>query len=440
MPPALTSLILGASGPGAELGHRLPVWSVLPFALMLLSIALLPVVAAEIWEHNRHKAALSLILGAPVAAWIGFLKPEVVALVAHEYAAFIILLGALFVIAGGIVVRGSLAGTPQVLTGILGTGALLASLIGTTGASMLLIRPILRATAARRHRAHTVVFFIFVVSNAGGLLTPLGDPPLFLGFLRGVPFGWTLGLWRPWLLVNGLLVALFLAVDTVMVRREGSAAAPPGPPEPLRLAGTVNFLYLAGVVAVLLASGALHLPAGVQEAGMLLLAGLSLLTTPRRLREENGFTWAPIAEVALLFSGIFATMIPALAILNSRGAELGLLEPWQYFWASGILSSFLDNAPTYLTFASTASGVVGTDAANLAQLVASERGAALLAAVSMGSVFMGANTYVGNGPNFMVKAIAEQGGVRMPGFFGYMAYSAAILLPIFALVTLVFLR
>src|SRR5512137_568987 len=232
MTSVLRSLLLSTASSGAEshLGHLLPLWSVLPFGLMLLAIALMPVVGAELWEHNRNKAALSLILGAPVAAWIAFLKPEVVALVLHEYAAFIILLGALFVIAGGIVVRGSLAGTPGVITGILGTGALLASVIGTTGASMLLIRPLLRATATRRHRAHAVVFFVFVVSNAGGLLTPLGDPPLFLGFLRGVPFGWTLGLWRPWLLVNGLLLAIFLAADTVLARGEGPAPAPSGPP------------------------------------------------------------------------------------------------------------------------------------------------------------------------------------------------------------------
>jgi Na+/H+ antiporter NhaD/arsenite permease-like protein len=441
MLPTLTSVLLASSPEhGPHLGHLLPVWSVLPFGLMLLAIALMPIVAAELWEHNRNKAALSLILGAPVAAWIAFLKPEVVALVLHEYAAFIILLGALFVIAGGIVVRGSLAGTPGVITGILGAGALLASVIGTTGASMLLIRPLLRATETRRHRAHAVVFFIFVASNAGGLLTPLGDPPLFLGFLRGVPFTWTLSLWRPWLFVNGLLLAIFFVADTVLLGREGPRAPAPGPAVPLGLAGTVNLLYLAGVVGVLVASGILGLPTGVQEAGMLFLAGLSLLTTPRALREENGFSWAPIAEVALLFAGIFATMIPALAILNTRGAELGLLEPWQYFWASGILSSFLDNAPTYLTFASTASGVVGTDAANLAQLIASERGASLLAAVSLGSVLMGANTYIGNGPNFMVKAIAEQGGVRMPGFFGYMAYSVGILIPIFVAVTFLFLR
>jgi Na+/H+ antiporter NhaD/arsenite permease-like protein len=437
----LAALLLTSSpsGAGAHLGHQLPVWSVVPFGLMLVAIAVMPVVAAELWEHHRNKAALSLILGAPVAAWIGYLRPDVVALVVHEYAAFIILLGALFVIAGGIVVRGSLAGTPAVLTGILGIGALLASLIGTTGASMLLIRPLLRATAGRRLRAHAVVFFIFVVSNAGGLLTPLGDPPLFLGFLRGVPFGWTLSLWRPWLFVNGVLLAVFFLADTVLLRREGPLSPPAEPPSPLRLAGTVNFLYLAGVVAVLVASGVLGLPTGVQEAGMLFLAGLSLLTTRRALREENGFSWAPIAEVALLFAGIFATMIPALAILNSRGAELGLVHPWQYFWASGLLSSFLDNAPTYLTFASTASGVVGTDASNLAQLIATERGASLLAAVSLGSVLMGANTYIGNGPNFMVKAIAEQGGVRMPGFFGFMAYSATILLPIFVAVTWLFL-
>jgi Na+/H+ antiporter NhaD/arsenite permease-like protein len=310
---------------------------------------------------------------------------------------------------------------------------------------MLLIRPILRANSVRRRVAHVVVFFIFVVSNAGGLLTPLGDPPLFLGFLRGVPFLWTLRLWVEWLLVNGALVLVFYVVDSTIFRREDIRT--PGDLDevaeahaiPLSIAGKRNFLYLGGVVGVLLLSGAMRLPAGVQEGGMLLMAVLSWLTTPRPLRKENAFTWGPIVEVAVVFAGIFCTMIPALQILNARGSALGITEPWQFFWATGFLSSFLDNAPTYLTFASTASAIHGTDAANLAQLIASEGGAGLLSAISLGAVLMGANTYIGNGPNFMVKAIAEQGGVRMPGFFGYMAYSGAVLIPIFVVVTLLFL-
>jgi Na+/H+ antiporter NhaD/arsenite permease-like protein len=435
-----------ASASAARLGEVLPPWSVLPFALMLGAIAVLPLVAPAFWEHHRNKALVSLALGGPVAAAIGWLDPGALGHVAHEYAAFIVLLGALFVIAGGIVVRGTLAGTPGLNAGLLAAGAVLASLVGTTGASILLVRPVLRANSVRRRKAHVLVFFIFVVSNAGGLLTPIGDPPLFLGFLRGVPFTWTLRLWPVWLFVNGILVVLFYAVDSTIFRREDLER--PGDLDkvavehrvPLSLAGEVNLLYLAGVVAVLLASGSSALPAGAAEGGMLLMAGLSWLTTPRALRRENGFVWGPIVEVAVLFAGIFATMVPALQILNARGAALGLREPWHYFWGSGILSSFLDNAPTYLTFASAASGLLGTDAGDLSQLVATPAGAALLAAISAGSVLMGANTYIGNGPNFMVKAIAEQDGVRMPGFFGYMAWSGAVLIPLFVAATFVFFR
>jgi Na+/H+ antiporter NhaD/arsenite permease-like protein len=356
----------------------------------------------------------------------------------------VILLGALFVIAGGLVVRGTLAGTAGLNTGLLAAGAVLASFIGTTGASVLLIRPVLRANSIRKRKAHVIVFFIFIVSNAGGLLTPLGDPPLFLGYLRGVPFLWTLGLWKVWLLVCGALLVIFYVVDSAVFRREDIET--PGDLDevavrhevPVSLAGKRNFLYLAGVVVVLLASGSLHLPAGVQEAGMLLMALLSWVTTSRPLRQENGFTWGPIIEVAVVFAGIFAAMIPALEILNVRGAELGAREPWHFFWATGILSSFLDNAPTYLTFASTASGILGTSASSLGQLLAHQQGVALLVAISTGAVLMGANTYIGNGPNFMVKAIAEQGGVKMPSFFGYMAYSCTILIPLFVVVTFIF--
>ncbi|HET7752763.1 MAG TPA: sodium:proton antiporter [Anaeromyxobacteraceae bacterium] len=427
-----------------QLGSLLPVWSVAPFAAILLCIAVLPLVAGGWWEHNRNKALLSALLGVPVAAWIASLDPLLLAHTAHEYVAFILLLGALFVISGGIVVRGTLAGTPGLNTGLLAIGALLASFVGTTGASMLLIRPLLRANEVRRQKRHVVVFFIFIVANAGGLLTPLGDPPLFLGFLRGVPFLWTLRLWPEWLFVNGVLLALFYVVDSTIFRREDIRT--PGDLDeiaerhavPVHIAGKRNFLYLAGVVAVLLASGSTKLPLGVQEGGMALMAALSWFTTPRPMRGENAFTWGPIVEVAVVFAGIFATMIPALAILNARGAELGLAEPWQFFWATGLLSSFLDNAPTYLTFASAASGIVGTDAANLRLLVEHDVGAVLLEAVALGAVFMGANTYIGNGPNFMVKAIAEQGGVKMPSFFGYVGYSVAILVPLFVALTLLF--
>ena len=428
------------------LGAVLPLWSVLPFALLLLCIAVLPLAAGHWWEKNANKGLLVALLGLPVAAWVASHEPGAVLHAAHEYASFIALLGSLFVISGGIVVRGTIAGTPGANAVLLAIGAVLASLIGTTGASVVLIRPLLRAISVRRRTAHVVVFFIFVVSNAGGLLTPLGDPPLFLGFLRGVPFFWTLRLLPAWLLVVGALLVIFYVVDSTIFRQEDLAT--PGDLDevavhhavPVHVVGLANLAFLAGVVAVLVASGTLGLPAGVQEAGMLLMAGLAWWTTPRALREENRFSWGPIVEVAVLFAGIFATMVPALELLQVRGPELGVTQPWQYFWASGVLSSFLDNAPTYLTFASAASGLCGTDAGHLGQLLATAQGPALLTAISAGSVLMGANTYIGNGPNFMVKAIAEQGGVRMPGFFGYMAWSGAVLLPLFVVVTLVFFR
>lgn len=444
--PALARASPDAAVGAKALGHRLPLWSVTPFALMLLAIAVLPLAVPHFWERNRNKALVSLVLGAPVAIWVGVLDVPALLHTTHEYTAFIILLGALFVISGGIVVRGTLAGTPGLNTLLLGIGALLASFIGTTGASMVLIRPLLRANSVRREKVHVFVFFIFVVSNSGGLLTPLGDPPLFLGFLRGVPFLWTLRLFPIWLFVNGALLMLFYVLDSTVFRKEDVAT--PGDLDeiavahqiPLHIAGGRNFLYLGGVVGVLLAAGSLRLPAGVQEAGMLAMVALAWVTTPAALREENGFSFAPIVEVAALFAGIFATMIPALAVLNVHGGALGIHEHWELFWASGLLSSFLDNAPTYLTFASVGSGLLGTDAADLGQLLAHPDGPRVLAAVSAGAVLMGANTYIGNGPNFMVKAIAELSGVDMPGFFRYMLWSATILLPLFVAVTWMFFR
>jgi Na+/H+ antiporter NhaD/arsenite permease-like protein len=436
----------GIAAPALPLGAQLPAWSIVPFVLLLAAIAVLPLATPRWWEKNANKALVSLVLGLPMVLWVGVLELAAVGHTLHEYVAFIILLAVLFIISGGIVIRGKLAGSPEVNVAILTVGALLASVIGTTGASMLLIRPLLRANSVRQRKGHVVVFFIFIVSNIGGLLTPLGDPPLFLGFLRGVPFFWTLHFVPEWALVCGVLLLLFYIVDVNVFRRE-DVATPGDLDEQVRagdtrleLAGALNFVWLLGVVVTIILCGHLGPPPGVQEAGMLLMAGLSLGLTPRALRQENGFSWGPILEVAVIFAGIFATMIPALAILNARGAELGLREPWQFFWAAGGLSSFLDNAPTYLTFSAIASGLIGTDANLLQQLLQSERGVALLRAVSLGAVMMGANTYIGNGPNFMVKALAESAGVKMPSFFGYMAYSAAILIPIFVAVTFIFIR
>jgi Na+/H+ antiporter NhaD/arsenite permease-like protein len=319
---------------------------------------------------------------------------------------------------------------------------------------VLLVRPLLRANAARVDKAHVLVFFIFVVSNCGGLLTPLGDPPLFLGFLKGVPFDWTLRLWGPWLLVNAILLALFNAADQWVLAREerrrpGSQLEAVLEHEPLRVEGGHNLVFLAGIVAVIYAAGrGLGVgggvwPFGVQEALMGALTAAAWVSTAPRLRAANGFGFGPIVEVAVLFAGIFATMAPALLLLNAHADSLGVREPWQFFWATGALSSFLDNAPTYLTFAATASGLaeVPLEGRYLAAYLATgDEAARILAAISCGAVFMGANTYIGNGPNFMVKAIAEEAGVRMPGFFGYMLYSGAVLLPIFAIATAVFFR
>ena len=427
-----------------DLGHALPVASIAPFALMLLGIAIIPLWWPHFWESNRNKGLLSAVLGLPVALWILALDPHVVGHTALEYVSFIALLGALFVISGGIVLRGDLRATPEVNTGFLAVGALLANFVGTTGASVLLIRPLLRTNfPERKHIGHIPIFFIFIVSNCAGLLTPLGDPPLFLGYLRGVPFFWTMRLVVEWAFVVVALLALFYVFDRIAFAKEdqpGETEEDARELQPLTIAGAHNFLYLGGVIAVVLVSPSLPegwIQDGVRLGVMLLMAWLSMQTTPTELRRENGFTFGPIVEVAVLFAGIFATMIPALEILRARGGELGVSEPWQFYWLSGALSSFLDNAPTYLTFVSLAQGLheSGQVAVQMAGGPVSE---VLLAAISCGSVMRGANSYIGNGPNFMVKAIAEEQGVAMPSFFGYMAWSCGILVPLFVVVTFVF--
>lgn len=435
-----------------KLGETLPLWSVIPFVSILLCIAVLPLVTPHWWEHNSNRALVAAVLAVPVAAYLYFsYGSEGLHALEHsalEYIAFICLLGSLYVITGGIFIQGSLAGTPIVNTVLMGIGALIASFVGTTGASVLLIRPLLRANAPRQRRAHIVVFFIFIVSNCGGLLTPLGDPPLFLGFLRGVPFTWTFNLWAQWLLVNGLLLVIFNVYDQIVLNKEelerpGSQLEEVEHHEPLRFVGAHNFAFLLAVVAIIYASGTeytkewgpLWAPVAMLGAGV-----ISYVLTPRLIREKNRFTFAPIIEVAILFAGIFVTMIPAMKMLEANGAELGVNEPWQFFWATGVLSSFLDNAPTYLVFTTTAAAVLGVNPDQLSGLLNVTGGEAILAAISCGAVFMGANTYIGNGPNFMVKAIAEENGVKMPSFFGYMIYSVAILVPIFVVVTLIFFR
>jgi len=401
---------------------------VVPFVAMLLAIAICPLRAPHWWESNRNKLLVAVVLGAPVLGLYLRREPSALVHMAAEYASFIVLLAGLYVISGGILLRGDLVATPLTNTAFLALGSLLASFIGTTGASMLLIRPLLQTNRERRHVTHTVIFFVFLVSNIGGMLTPLGDPPLFLGYLGGVPFAWTFRLWPQWLLMVGVLLLLYLAWDSRQYAREPIAALARDrrTVEPLSVRGGLNGLGLAGVVLAVAVLGA-----PLREIAIVALGALSLWRTPRAIRRANEFTWAPMVEVAVLFFGIFLTMIPALELLRLRGSELGVRQGWQFFWASGGLSSFLDNAPTYLTFLALAQGL------GLAREVVGVPHA-ILTAISVGSVAMGANTYIGNAPNFMVRAIAEEAGVKMPSFFGYMLYSGAILIPLFILVTLIF--
>jgi Na+/H+ antiporter NhaD/arsenite permease-like protein len=420
-------------------------WSVLPFVATLLSIAIVPMVLPQWWDSNRNKAILSVVLSIPVLALVLPCDPSLLAHSLLDYFSFIVLLGALFVISGGIHVSGAFAGTPLVNTIFLAIGAVLANIIGTTGASMLLVRPYIRANHVRRHKAHLMVFFIFVVSNTGGLLTPLGDPPLFLGFLRGVPFLWTLRLLPQWGFVVGLILVVFNVFEQYVFIKEdvethGALAEDVQPRRKIHIQGGINFLYLAGIIAAAMLSGYLRWPKGVQESIMIAMALLSWFTTPKRVHQSNHFHFHPIVEVAAVFLGIFITMIPALEILSVRAASLNLRQPRHFFWLSGLLSSFLDNAPTYLTFTAMASGITGARFEDLSTLLASRLGEQLLVAISCGAVFMGANTYIGNGPNFMVKSIAERSGIKMPSFGHYMIYSGLILIPIFILTTLLFFR
>ena len=452
----------GAAHAAGVDGAALTAWWGLPFAGMLLSIALMPLLVPHFWHHHFGKVAAgwSLAVLVPFALYFGAgtAGQALVHTLVGEYLPFIILLTALFTVSGGIYIRGNLHGSPLTNTAILALGAVLASVMGTTGASMLLIRPLIRANDNRKHTVHVFVFFIFIVSNIGGSLTPLGDPPLFLGFLKGVTFFWTAQhLWPETLFMLVSLLLIFYALDSYWYRREGVLPVDPTPDttKPFGAEGGVNFVLLGAVVLLVLMSGTWKPGIAFDVAGTpvelqnlardVALVGVTLLSlrlTPASVRRDNQFGWAPMQEVAKLFIGIFITMLPVLAILKAGEAGAfaavarsvtgpdGQPLPWAYFWFSGILSSFLDNAPTYLVFFNLAGG----DPATLMGPLATT-----LAAISAGSVFMGANSYIGNAPNFMVKAIVEDRGLRMPSFFGYMAWSFGILVPLFVVLTFIWM-
>ncbi|SEP77335.1 transporter, UIT6 family [Faunimonas pinastri] len=448
-----------ASAEGGINGAGLDLLWIIPFAGLLLSIALMPLVAARIWHHHFGKIAAGWAVLFVVPAILSFGAGTTADALLHaligEYIPFIVLLFALFTVAGGIYIKGNLHGAPALNTGILLLGTACAGIMGTTGAAMLFVRPLIRANDDRRHSAHVMVFFIFLVANIGGSLTPLGDPPLFLGFLQGVSFFWpTTHLLGPMALVSLILLVFFFAIDRFLYIREGRTRPDPTPDSRIRIHGLANVPLLIAIALIVLGTGIYKSPIvfhiGTVELAFqdllrdVLLIGIALLSlvlTPKATREANGFEWGPIAEVAKLFAGIFITIIPALAILKAgqEGALSGLLdlltnargEPSNamYFWLTGILSSFLDNAPTYLVFFNAAGG----DAQHLMGPLVKT-----LEAISIGAVFMGANTYIGNAPNFMVKAIAESNGIRMPSFFAYMLWSVVILVPCFVLITLIY--
>ncbi len=461
---------------GHATGHTVapPPAATLPFVLLLAAIAVFPLApgVSHWWEHNASKLLVAGLLAGVTLAFYALLHPHAVDLhfpahavvapaasgpnwataaavlanaILAEYVPFIALLLALYVITGGVRVEGDLVATPTTNTAFLALGAVLASFIGTTGAAMLLVRPLLETNRERKLVAHTLVFFIFIVCNCGGCLLPIGDPPLFLGYLEGVDFLWTLSLWKPWAFANGVLLAAYWAWDSLLAYPREAArdiARDERQTTPLRVRGLLpNLPLMAAVIAaVALLDPSKPVPGTgwhpwifLREAVLVLLALASLLVGDRRPREANGFSWGAILEVAVLFLGIFVCMQPALALLHERGAALGLDSPRSFFWATGALSSVLDNAPTYLVFFKAAQALPA-EGVTMAGVEAGR-----LAGVSLGAVFLGAMTYIGNGPNFMVKAIAEQAGVRMPTFFGYLLWSFGILLPVFVLVSVLFL-
>jgi Na+/H+ antiporter NhaD/arsenite permease-like protein len=416
-----------------NLGQTLPLWTVSFFVLLLVSIAILPLVRRRFWDSNRNKAILSAILSLPVVILFyhyHHLHPLVYQI--KEYFSFIILLASLFIISGGIFLSGDIEPTPRNNTIFLMMGGITANIFGTTGASMLLIRPVLRTNSKRQFIVYVPIFFIFIVCNIGGCLTPIGDPPLFIGYLRGVPFFWTLRLFPEWIFMMTALLVVFYFIDVHFWKREPARAVRLDKKlaAPISLRGKINILF---IIAVLLSGILFDRP--IREVLMIALTVFSTISTPKEIREQNEFNYAPIVEMAILFGGIFVTMVPALLILEARGAEFGVRLPWHFFWITGGLSSFLDNIPTYATFLSFAQGLARTTG-----LPREIVGIPIkyLEAISVGAVFMGANSYIGNGPNFMVKAICEHRGVDIPSFFGYMLWACGILIPLFIIATFLF--
>ena len=430
-------------------------WSMIPFGLMLLTIAVAPLVVNEWWESNRHKLAIALMLAIPTAVFLimGGMCHELEHQFFGDYIPFIVLLLALYVITGGIHLSGDIKAKPWVNTTFLAVGWLFASVMGTTGAAMLLIRPLLMTNQQRKYKVHTVLFFIALVANCGGLLTPLGDPPLFMLFLRGASFTWFASMLPQWLFTGIILLLVYFVADTWYYKREHWTALSADHREhtPLCLKGKTNFVYLLGVVFAVAFINSGMLPQMAEENApmwlkylreivLLSLTAMSLYTTKQEVRYGmNKFSWGPIVEVAVLFLGIFVTMTPALAYLNDHAASLGLNSVGQFYYMTGALSSFLDNTPTAVAFHSVATGLTPEQMAGFGGNIVAGIPEILLQAICIGAVFFGAMTYIGNGPNFMVKSIAEQDGVKMPGFFGYIArFSIPVLLPIYIIVRLLF--
>lgn len=423
--------------------HMIPAWMLIPFAAQLLIIAILPLTKwGEWWEENRHKLLVSLLLGVPVGLWLCLhgMSHELEHQMIYDYVPFILLLMALFTTTGGICIKGDMRATPTTNTLIMALGWVLASFMGTTGAAMLLIRLLLQTISQRQYKAHTVMFFIAIVANCGGLLTPLGDPPLFLLFQKGAPFGWFMHMLPEWALTGGLLLAIYWCIDTYYYKKEPWHLISADYREQVKVTATglINIFWILCVVASTMFINSTYIPAmGAEDApwylrllrewAFILIIALSVLTTKKQVRLDNHFSWTPILEVACVFLGIFATMTPALMFLEQH--PLPVQHPWEFVYATGSLSAFLDNAPTAMVFHATATSlpIVGTAVAGISEVY--------LKAICMGAVFFGAMTYIGNGPNFMVKSIAEESGIKMPSFFGYMfRFSLIILLPVYVLV------
>ncbi|WP_372949377.1 sodium:proton antiporter [Mariniphaga sp.] len=430
--------------------ESMPLWMSIPFVIILLFIAVGPLLFNHWWEENKNKLIVSLVLGVPVSILLFYrgLHHELIHQILFDYIPFIILLGALFIITGGIHLKGDIEAKPITNTTFLAIGGLLASFMGTTGAAMLLIRPIIRTNQERKFKVHTILFFIAIVANAGGMLTPLGDPPLFLLYLRGAPFTWFFGLFWPWLFVNSIFLLLYYIIDSYYHAKEPIATIVRDRTniEPIRLKGTLNFLFLLGVVLSVAFLNQQFIPAihenhnlaFIREGVILLMAILSLVTSSNEMRYiHNKFTWGPIVEVAFLFFGIFITMVPALIYIRENAPSFGINTPLLFYSVTGGLSAFLDNAPTAVSFHNLALGMTSqfsglTLVAGIPEII--------LKAISLGAVFFGAMTYIGNGPNFMVKAIAEENEIAMPGFFGYIfKFSIIILLPVYILTQYLFL-